>query len=193
MAGVSDTGAQSGSAEMQMIMDGGANWMARMTAFLQAKEDAQSAIDKAGIVGDVAAIRDEARADRVAAAQALSDAKTTAADIVSAAQAQADGLVAAAKAQAEKLVADATADADDSAKRAQAAEETSLKRLSDADTAAVLAERRAADLKAQADALAEKAAALDAAKAEADAVKVRFEDLLGKLREALDGLSDAAK
>lgn len=193
MAGVSDTGAQSGSAEMQMIMDGGANWMARMTAFLQAKEDAQSAIDKAGIVGDVAAIRDEARADRVAAAQALSDAKTTAADIVSAAQAQADGLVAAAKAQAEKLVADATADADDSAKRAQAAEETSLKRLSDADTAAVLAERRAADLKAQADALAEKAAALDAAKAEADAVKVRFEDLLGKLREALDGLSAAAK
>jgi cell division septum initiation protein DivIVA len=193
MAGVSDTGAQSGSAEMQLIMDGGANWMARMTAFLKAKEDAQVAIDHAGIVGDIAAIRDEARADRVAAAQALSDAKTSAVDIVSAAQTKADEIVAAATAQAEKLVADATVDADDSAKRAQAAEETSLKRLADADTAAVLAERRAADLKAQSDALAEKATALDAAKAEADAVKARFEDLLGKLREALDGLSDAAK
>ena len=188
MGGVSDTG-PNGSADTHLIMDGGANWMARMTAFLQAKEEAQAAIDKAGIVGDIASVRDEARADREAAQKELADARASADTLVSYTKTQADVLMAKAKADAEKIMGDAKAMLEDATARAGATLETAAKKMAEADSLMALAVKRKADLDAVSEGLTKRAETLASAQTDAETAKAHFDDLTSKLKDFLAQLA----
>lgn len=182
--GVSDYGSGD-SGDMQLIMDGGANWMARMTAFLQAKEQAQAMIAKAQIVGEIAAVRDEARVDREKAAKELSDAKAFAEGIVEKANQQADAALAKARADADKIIAAAKDEAAASALRVAASDKEAQERLTQAQAGSERIAAQEAELKAQASALDKRETRLDATKASVEAMKKSYQTFAKKLRDVL--------
>lgn len=145
-SGVSDYGGGDSSTDMATIMDGGANWMARMTAFLEAKERAQAEVDKAGIVGDIVAKRDEARNDREIAAKELADARAFADGIVEKANEQADEIIRKARAQAGSIISAAQAKAEEVSAQAQAISDAASKALREAQVAAEQSKAREAGL-----------------------------------------------
>lgn len=185
--------ANSASADMAAIMNGGANWMARMDALVKAQERAQALIAESGMVGEISALRDEAKNIRDAAAKDLDDAKNFADGIVSKANAQADEIVAKAKAAADAVVAQSKADAEkvanDASAMMQAAQMASVeadKKLSDASAALDRAKARQAEIDASADAIKKQADDLAAAQAQADEIKARYLSLTGRLKEVMD-------
>lgn len=191
MAGVSDSGPD-WSADIQSIMEGGQNWTARMEAFLKAKADAQAMVDQAKIAGDILAVRDEARADREAAAKELADAKASANALVMDAQAKASDAMAAASADADKLRADAQAKLDDATKAAQTMMDDAQKRLVDANTAMALATQRSDALDIMKNGLDARSDALTVAQTEASAMKAKYAALVEKMNGFLADLAKEA-
>lgn len=185
MGDVSNYGT-SESGDLQVIMNGGANWMARMNAFYDAKEKAQAAIVKAGIVGDVVAHLDEAKAEREAASKALADARAFADGIVSGAEKQADEILTKAKAEAARIVAEAQGVADGLQLNATKTNEAAEAKMSEANAAMGQCAAREQDLDKRELAVASREKKLDAALKDAAATKAAYKTLVKKLRSVFD-------
>lgn len=192
MGDVSNYSTSEYDSEMKSIMDGGANWAARMTMLLKTKEAAQAAVASAQIVGDIKAKQTEIVADRAAAKKELAEAKDFADGIVAKASEQADEMLAKAKKDAAEMVASAKAKLAEANEKAAKISDAANAHMAEADDVMKKAKAfeaelasKAADLGVQSDKLAD---ALNTA----ETMKVRCKALAVRLRAAMAEFPDVA-
>ena len=184
------SGASGEQAEMQSIMNGGENWMARMSALLKAKEDAAALIDRAQIAGDILEKQRELTNYRDEAAKALADARIRASELIAdatekvkSASDEAKRLFDEAKGKADKIVADAQARASDIILNAS-------DKHSYAEQMAKAVDAKMVELQGRLDANQAVYDNLQAKIADADAAKEKYAQLYDKLKAALAAASD---
>lgn len=170
-------------ADLKAIMSGGKNYVARMTALLEAKEKADQLIADANEAAQATAAA--ALRDRTDAMGVLEDARREAAEIIAGAQAEnkrlvgeGAAIVSAAKSQADGIVADARAEAEEMSERARAV----MEELAHAKSAL---DQRSSDLDAVQSRLDEKSAELDAALESANAIKTKYEGVIARITAAI--------
>jgi cell division septum initiation protein DivIVA len=153
----------------------------KLKALTEATAENKKYVDLVGPVSEIVAIRAQTDADRVAAAQALSDAKAQAINIVGDAHADASGILADAQGQADTLIAQAKAQKDQSDAVLSQAEIS----LADVKRAEAEAKAATAAANAQAQSLAIAQAATEALQAEVADIKAA---LLAKTQAFIEGL-----
>jgi hypothetical protein len=190
MGTVSDT--SSGSLDdLQTIMTGGENFVARMVAFSKSKEDAEAAVKLAGIAGDILAkqsevdaARSQANADRDAARAAAQRASSDAADVAAKAAADAAQVSTQAAAQAREIIHQAELRANELMAKAGDTLAAAQRDRADADAKILQAEAADRDMSSREAALK---AAGDALKAAQDAHGARVARLQDALKNEVDG------
>jgi hypothetical protein len=153
----------------------------KLKALTEATAENKKYVELVGPASEILAARAQADADRVAAAQAVADAKAQAKSIVGGAQADAAGILADAQGQADTLIAQAKAQKDESDAVLSQAEIS----LADVKRAEAEAKTATAAANAQAQSLAIAQAATEALQAEVADIKAA---LLAKTQAFIEGL-----
>lgn len=186
--GLSDQGG--GDPQMKAIMDGGENWMARMTALLKAKEDAEASIAKAKIVGEISDVRNAAEADRATAVQELANAKDLAARAVDQANEKAQAILDDAHQKAADLLEDAGEKHQNASKILEDAEAKARKLIDDASSKFAAAEAKNSEVAKLVQSLGLKAIEADKMAADAEESKKKFDDMIDRLKAAIADVTE---
>ena len=175
--------------DLVAIYQGGTYFLERMKAFEAAKASAQAALTQLQLGNDIIGAYSDAQAKQAAAAQALTEAqthldsaKTQAATTLDSAQKQAQVLVDTATKRANDLIAAASStksDADAYAAKVKA-DADAMTAKANALMQDVTTQTAAAQAQAQAAAAAQ--AAADQAKAQADTVRLTYEQKMAQLK-----------
>lgn len=175
--------------DLQVIYEGGENFLGRMTALQKAKQESTDALKALNLGNDINAVHADAKAKQEAVSAALADAQAKSAIMLSDAKTAAEKIVSDANSERDRIVAEASVSGDAAAKKLSDADAA----LKDAQAQAAKILRDAANTKTQLDTqmaeIPKMKADLTSAKGLHEKATAKAEKLAATLQAKLDSLT----